>query len=204
MTLVGIFTIFVSSYYIVHSERLYVFLKPVIKRFEFRKKLVDEMPPETTLSDHIVLIGAHHMGGSILEALDKSGGEYVVVDFDPELVRSLNERGIPVIYGDAADPDIHEKAQFSKAKVVISTIPTLRDNLGIINAARSKRKSKKTRVVVTAGNPWHARELYKEGADYVLTPHLIGGRELADVIYKNKGLRRLDTMRARDRKILGI
>lgn len=202
VTLVGIFTIFVSSYFIVYGGRLYQIFRPVVKVFEFRKKFIEDLPKTFELANHVVLVGAHHMGGSILEALVNAKVDFVVVDFNPEVIKDLKESDIPVIYGDIVDPDIRERTQLAKARVVISTIPTFADNLGIIKA--TKRRGKKIRVVVTAENEWEANELYRAGADYVMTPHLIGGRELAAAIGKDTDLDNLEGMRKRDRKILRV
>jgi len=54
VTLVGMSTIFVSSYYIVYGDRLYEKLRPLLKHFEFRKKLVDELPPAVEFKNHVL------------------------------------------------------------------------------------------------------------------------------------------------------
>jgi len=55
-------------------------------------------------------------------------------------------------------------------------------------------------LIVTADDGWQASELYKEGADYVLIPHFIGGRELAEILEKD--LSGLKELRERDLKEL--
>jgi len=193
VTLIGMITIFISSYFIVYGERFYLIFRPIVKRFEFRKKLIEEIPEETELSKHTVLVGVHRMGRSILEALSNAGVDFVAIDFDPSIVKSLTKIGIPVVYGDIADIDIQERVGLVNAKVVISTIPVLRDNLAILKLVRSKNGG--ARVVVSAEYDWQARELYREGADYVLLPHFLGGRELADAISKDAELKSLEELK---------
>jgi len=196
VTLVGVITIFVSSYYISYSDKLYKALLPVAKLFEFRKKLVEELPEETEFNNHIVLIGAHRMGMGVLRALDNANANFVAIDFDPVVVKNLAKEGEPVVYGDILDVDMQEKVGLQDAKVVISTIPGFKNNLAIVKLLEGHDRNIVT--IVTADDERHARELYKEGADYVLVPHFIGGQELAEIIGGSGGLGRLKKLRQRD------
>ena len=198
ITLVGVFTIFVSSYYISYGDRLYEIFRPILKKFEFRKKLIDEIPAEVGLKHHVVLIGAHRMGRSILNALRDSDIEFVAIDFDPAIVKKLSSASVPIIYGDISDIDIQDKVGLMDASVVISTIPGFKNNLAIVKMLEHRDVEVKT--IVTAADEWHARELYREGADYVLVPHFIGGQELAGIIKRDDSFISLDGLRQRDLK----
>jgi len=202
VTLVGVFTIFVSSYYIAYSDRIYRSLKPFAKIFEFRKKLVEELPPDTEFKGHVVLIGVNRIGKSILEALMKAKADFVAIDYDPIVVKKLNEDEVPVVYGDILDSDIQDRVGLQDADVVISTIPGFRNNQAIVNLVEGH--DKRTQTIVTADDEWHARELYQEGADYVIVPHYLGGKELAEVITKDKDLGTLKKLKAKDLKAFKI
>lgn len=200
VTLVGMFTIFVSSYFIVHGDRLYAVFRPIVKKFEFRKHLVDEIPPEVEMSGHVVLIGVHRMGESILRALSNAGIDFVALDFDPVVVKRLSGMGIPVVYGDITDIDIQERVGMQNARLVISTIPGFGDNAAVVKILKGGDSDVK--VIVTADDGWHARELYRDGADYVLVPHFIGGQELANVIREDNSLENLRELKKRDLEAL--
>lgn len=201
VTLVGVFTIFVSSYYIAYSDRIYGFLRPFAKVFEFRKHLVEELPPEAEFKEHVVLVGANRMGKSISEALSRSKADFVAIDYDPVVVKKLNGEGIPVVYGDILDPDIQDRVGLRDADAVISTIPGFKNNLAIVNLI--KKHGRDTTTIVTADDEWYAKELYREGADYVIVPHYIGGRELAEVIIKDRDLDTLKKLKIKDLKAFG-
>lgn len=203
VTLVGIFTIFVSSYFIVYSERLYEIFRPIVKRLELRGKLVEEMPAEVKKTGHTILIGVHRMGQAIMRALSNSGIDFIALDFDPLIVKSLQRMNIPVVYGDVRDTDVQKSVGLSQAGVVISTVPDFKDNVAILHLVKRAGESA-ARVVVTASDEWHARELYREGADYVILPHFLGGQELASAIHKDASLSSLDELRERDQRALGI
>lgn len=198
VTLIAVITIFVSSYYISYGDKLYKFFRPIGKYFEFRKRLVEELPPETQLKNHIVLVGVHRMGSGILEALINSGADFVAIDFDPVVVKKLTGMGVPVVYGDIEDSDVQERVGIRNANVVISTVPGFKDNLAIVKLLEGHDRSIVT--IVTADDGWYAKELYKEGADYVLVPHFIGGQEIAEIIGRSGGLSRLKKLRRRDQK----
>jgi len=57
-------------------------------------------------------------------------------------------------------------------------------------------------VILTAEDEWSARELYKEGADYVLLPHFIGGQELAQIISADHNFESLSGLKERDLKLI--
>jgi Kef-type K+ transport system membrane component KefB/voltage-gated potassium channel Kch len=200
VTIVCVVTIFVSSYFIVYQERLYEFLRPVAKRFEFRKSLIEEDPEAVELSNHIVLIGVDRMGEQILRALSNSSMDFVAIDFNPVVVKSLRSINIPIIYGDVSDVEIQKKVGMYRARIIISTIPDFKQNLAVLNI--TKMHNKKTKLILTAETDWQAKELYKEGADYVLVPHFIGGRELAELISKDVNLSGLHELKKRDLKTI--
>ncbi len=198
ITFVGIVTIFTSSYFIIYGEEMYKKLKPILKFFEFRRKLVEETALDRDFENHVVLIGVHRTGSSILQALINSGEDFVALDFDPLVVKDLQEKEIPVVYGDIADEEIQTLVGLRKARLIISTVPEKRDNMAIIEA-RGKAK-----VIVTANNNEDAKEFYKKGANYVIMPHFSGGWELSRAISGNKGLSGLVELQERDARVLDL
>ncbi|PIR98363.1 MAG: sodium:proton exchanger [Candidatus Colwellbacteria bacterium CG10_big_fil_rev_8_21_14_0_10_41_28] len=202
ITLVGIITIFASSYLIIYGDGIYEALKPLLKKFEFRKKLVEETKLEKEMKDHVILVGAHRTGYNILKSLDKSKNDFVALDFDPILVGKLKDRGHPVVYGDVTDEEIRELVGFDRAKAIISTVPNIRDNKIILEAI--KNSNKKAKIILTADNEIDAREFYKGGAHYVIVPHFVSGWELAQALGDKKDFSSLIKLQERDSKILDL
>jgi len=199
--LVGLFTIFISSYLILYGSRLYELFYPLVRRFEFRRQLVEEVPPTAKWQDHIILAGVHRMGESVIKALANAGLKFVALDFDPAVVKKFAPLGLPVVYGDITDRAIQEIVGLSQARIVISTIPDFRDNLAVLEAA--KGNNAQIKVILTAENEWQAKELYRQGADYVLLPHFLGGRELAEIIGRDSDLSGLAELKKRDLALMG-
>src|SRR5947208_5372436 len=75
------------------------------------------------LSGHVVLGGFGRVGSAIGEALETFGVPYVVIETDPDVVKSLRARGVPAVFGDAAQRIILAAAQAEHAALVILTVP---------------------------------------------------------------------------------
>ena len=97
----------------------------------------------------------------------------MVVDFNPEIIRSLIAKKVPCVYGDFANDEVLEKANLLNAEIVVSTIPDLDDNISLIK--KIKEINPKMTVFVTGEKIDDAMELYDKGADYVLLPKVITG-----------------------------
>ncbi|OGE83413.1 MAG: hypothetical protein A2846_01415 [Candidatus Doudnabacteria bacterium RIFCSPHIGHO2_01_FULL_49_9] len=200
VAMIGIITIFISSYLIIYSKHIYVFLRPALRLLKFRKLGLEEMAEETMLTDHTVLIGVHRMGESILKAISNSGEPFVAVDFDPEVVSRLRAAKLPVIYGDVSDPEIQDVLGLEKARTVISTIPDPEDNGAVLEFL--KRRNPGAKTILTAPTPHVAKALYGLGTDYVIVPRLVGGAEVARMITNDPSLSGLPELRQRDLDIM--
>lgn len=184
VTLVGVITFTLSSYMILGNNTLYRWLSRYLGIFERKDAHEEQIGKHKIFKDHIVLVGAHRMGQSILDELRDSGHKVVVIDFDPDIIKKLENQNVDSFFGDITDLEIQEVAQLVSAKLIISTIPDLEDNLLLLGAL--KANNKKAKVIVVAQGQDEARELYKAGADYVVLPHLAGGRHIAKIISENK------------------
>lgn len=196
MAFAATLSIFASSYLIIYSNEVYKRVKPFLKIFESKTNLKEEKNEETYLENHIVLVGVHRMGQNILRALSQSEEDFVAVDFDPRVIESLREVGLPAFYGDITDSEIQELVGLTKARLLISTIPDVKDNAAILNFIKKHNREAKT--ILTAEGEHEAEDLYELGADYVLLPHFVGGLEIADLIVKDRDLSGLETLRNRD------
>ncbi len=77
---------------------------------------VAPLPP---LSGHVIVIGHGRVGGAITPVLQQVGQSYVVIDRDRSRFEALRARGIPVLYGDAAQPGVLEAAGIERARVLV-------------------------------------------------------------------------------------
>jgi Kef-type K+ transport system membrane component KefB/voltage-gated potassium channel Kch len=197
--IVGVTTFATSTFALQNSNQLYKKLSTYLQIFERKraeKNQIESTDSFDELNHHIILIGGHEMGLSLLKALEDTKEQIVVVDFDPDVVSRLKDREIPVMFGDIADHDIQERVHFDKARLVISTVPDIEDNLILIEGL--SRSNKKAKIVVMSYETQDTKELYEAGADYVVMPHVAGGRHLAKILIDKNHLEMIEKYKAKD------
>ena len=197
ITVTGVITFVASTYMISHSHALYMRLHKYLSVFERRNTKKEEIiDPDNIeeIDDHVVVIGGDILGRSIVEALPHDE-KIIVVDFDPEIVRRWNRVNVRRLFGDITDFDIQERASLKKAKLVISTIPDIQDNFLLLKMLN--RENRRAKIFMMSLEPKDAKSLYKAGADYVILPHLAGGRQIAKLI-KEGELGSLDEVKDKD------
>lgn len=179
---VALFSITLTSYTINYDNKLYGRLSSSLVFFEklCRTKTcqLDSIP--ATLKKHVVVCGSHRMGYPIIKTLQKLGEDFVVVDFNPEIIQFLINEGIPCIYGDIGDMTIVERINLYDADVVVSTVPNLEDNILLIR--QTKERNPKAAVFVVAETLDDALQLYNIGADYVIIPRFLAGETASNFI----------------------
>lgn len=181
VTMIGLLTIAGSTYMIMYSEKLYSPLSSLLSIFE-KKKVKQEIIIDKEYE--YILFGENRIGFSIMEGFLKMKKKSLVVDFNPSRVKRLCKLGLKCIYGDASDSDFLEEIKVSKSKLVVSTIPEIDINLFLIKKIRESNKE--GIIIVTAKQINEAKTLYSAGADYVILPHLLGGKYVANLIENAK------------------
>ncbi|MEX2436612.1 MAG: cation:proton antiporter [Candidatus Paceibacterota bacterium] len=200
ITAVGVITITTSTYMIVHSEKIFKILSPYLSVFEKKKKNNIKIPSDK-ISKPIVLIGFHRTGESIARGIDKD--KFLVIDFDPEVISRLNKKGYATMFGDVSHYEIIENLDFEAAKVIVSTSPTLNDNMALISSIQKRSKSsKRPKIIVRGDDNQSAKLLYEAGADYVLVPEYVSGHYLNRILKDESNLKSLDKIKIKDMELI--
>lgn len=176
VVLIAIITIALSSYSIYHSSSIFSRISKILGTFEKE----DKRKKEKITNYDVVIFGYHRVGYKILEKIKKMKLSFVVIDYNPKTIISLDKQGIKNIFGDASDKEFLEEIKLYGAKLIISTVSNHESNL-IIGEVLKENKSKAT-FIVTTDQPRNAMELYNKGVDYVLIPHHLGGEHAAEMI----------------------
>ncbi len=178
---VGIITIAVSTYLITNNEKIYVKLAKFLGIFERKKLYEDQLAHHEKKKQYdIILLGQQRIGYSLLKNLIKNKKKILVVDYNPEIIKSLIQKRIPCLYGDIADPDVLHEIKSYKPKIVISTVHLFDDNIMVTKIFR--KFGKNVAVILTANNVTRALDLYDEGADYVILPQILGGEKVSEML----------------------
>jgi len=175
MVVVAVASITLTSYSIKYDNKIYNKLSPSLMFFErfCRSKTCELDSAPASLKKHVVVCGAHRMGYPIIKTIEKLGEDFIVIDFNPEVIQSLIDEGVPCIYGDIGDVDILERINLYDADVVVSTIPNKEDSMLLVR--QSKERNPNAVVFVVADTLDEALELYNIGADYVIIPRFLAG-----------------------------
>ncbi len=185
--LLAMITITLTSYAIKFDIVLYKRLSGLLDKLgiaAFSKRRFHYLPDEQLHYD-VVLVGYDRIGYDILASLKRSRKSFVVVDFNPDIIKQLIAHRIPCIYGDISDEEVLERIDFSKTRLVVSTVPAHDVNTALIH--KVKRQGHKTITFVTAESINDAMRLYHAGADYVILPHFLGGERLSSMVEEFDG-----------------
>jgi Kef-type K+ transport system membrane component KefB len=180
--IMAILTIVYTSYLIKFEQFIYLKMSNILKPFDkFTKEEESELEylPKKR-KEHVILCGYNRIGYSIARTLKRMKKELLVVDFNPEVVIKLIKEKTHCMYGDVGDIDILERINLKEASMVISTVPTKRDNLLLIRKLREVNKT--ASIFLTANQVDEALALYDEGADYVILPHFLGGEHFSVLV----------------------
>ena len=181
VTLIGLITIAGTTYMILYSHKIYPFISKYLSIFE--KKKIKENKKISKDVDAL-LFGYNRIGFGILRSLKKIHKRYMVVDFNPDIVSDLKKMRIPCVYGDLDDEALLRELPLQTIKIGVSTIPEFETNALLLKTIKSLNK--KAIVILRAHSIEDAIELYKIGADYVLTPHFLGGEYVSKMIKELK------------------
>ncbi len=179
VTVVGLITFTGSSLLMNASEPLFKLLKRPLWLFERASTRAEK---RTKRDPEALLFGFHRLGHDFLELFERRGRPFIVVDFDPNVIKSLQSRNVPCMYGDAADNELLDEFDLAKANLMVSTIPDLETNLFLLSKLR--KKNKQAVFMSAAQSAEEAMVLYADGADYVILPHYLGGNYASLLIDK--------------------
>lgn len=180
ITAVGFITIAVSAYLMQYNNKIYKRFSRLLVVFE-RKALKSEFLSEQ--KDYkIILFGYNRIGYSLLKSFRKIKKSFLVVDFNPDVIKLLKEQDAPYKYGDVGDGELLEELRLNKIEMGISTIPDVQTNLLLIEKIREANPN--AVIIITCHQIDDAFGLYEAGADYVIMPHFLGGEHTSALIEK--------------------
>ncbi|MBI4029194.1 MAG: cation:proton antiporter [Candidatus Blackburnbacteria bacterium] len=197
VALTVVLSVMFSSILISFSRALYKKLNRLASFFEQSKYVhkIEIQKKENDLQDHVIVIGAHRMGGEIVKYLSREKIPFLVLDFNPRVIANLVNEKVNAIYGDVGDPEILDFLNLENARFVISTAPSLEDNLVLVGEIR-RRKHNNCLVIARGASAREAKLLYKNGANFVVLPEMIGGEYLVQLLANHWGDREYFKSRA--------
>jgi Kef-type K+ transport system membrane component KefB len=139
-------------------------------------------------TNRIVILGFFRAASALLSQIERQNEslleQITVIDFNPNVFRILNDRGVHVIYGDISNVDTLVHAGIGKAEIIILSVPDSllvgANNEKLVRHVRTLNPT--ARIVATADLLSNVNDLYAAGADYVTVTRLSDAGELFSVI----------------------
>jgi Kef-type K+ transport system membrane component KefB len=139
-------------------------------------------------TNRIVILGFFRAASALLDQIERQNEalleQITVIDFNPNVFRTLGNRGIHVIYGDISNVDTLVHAGIGKAEIIILSVPDSllvgANNEKLVRHVRALNPSAK--IVANADVLASVADLYAAGADYVTVTRLTDAAELFAVI----------------------
>jgi voltage-gated potassium channel Kch len=187
VTLVGIITIAGSTYLILYADPIYRKIKWILDIISIRKHHHRESATHTNQPE-VIIFGYDRVGHDFVSSVGTMSEKYLVVDYNPQSIKRLKEKGIPHRFGDADDVEFLQEIGFQDAQLIISSIPDHKTNLLLIRYYRKGQTKDKQEgiIILTAHHLRDAKELYEAGATYVVMPHYLGAHHVALLVERHK------------------
>ncbi len=133
-----------------------------------------------TEKNHIIVCGYGNLGKSVCDVLKQNKKKYLIIEKDSSLVSQLLHRGESIVQGNALDPTILEKAGIRKAKAIIGTLKSDADNIYLMMSASDINPN--LLLAAEAHEEEAVKRLHKIGAQIVVLPQVVGGKQLANAV----------------------
>jgi voltage-gated potassium channel len=134
------------------------------------------------LEGHYLICGYGRVGRRVAAEFRAAKVDYVVVDPDPASAAAAREHGDVAIEASATDDEALARAGIDRAHGLVACVDSDAENLYIVLSARELRPD--LLIVARASGQDAATKLRRGGADRVVTPYEIAGRELATLVLK--------------------
>jgi len=135
-----------------------------------------------TLEDHFIVCGYGRIGSVVVREIVNDGLPVVVIENNPQYVESLKNQQILVIEGDATEDEILFAAGLKRAKGLIASLTQVAENVYVTLTARQTCPN--IYIVARADKESSVQKLLMAGANKALTPHMIGGMRMAQMVLR--------------------
>lgn len=142
--------------------------------------------------NHIVVCGYGRLGKYICQTLKAEKKKYIIIDSDPDVCSKLLESGESIIQGDALKIEVLEKTNIKEADALIASLGADADNIYLIMTAQDLNP--KLLLASRADEESAVTRLHKIGAQIVVLPEVVGGKQLAHAVLQIEHTQHLSTI----------
>lgn len=118
------------------------------------------------IKDHVIVVGYGLNGRNLARVLEETEIPYVVLELDGDTVRRESRSGVPIYYGDAANPSVLRQVRIEQARVLVLAMSDPFVARRTVQIARSLNPA--LHIVVRTRYLKELEELHQLGADEVV------------------------------------
>ncbi|WP_420135719.1 cation:proton antiporter [Rhodopseudomonas sp.] len=180
-----------STFAMARSDQITRRAIPLLKRLGLRD--LDQQAEAEHDSGHgaarrIVILGFFRAASALISEIERRNEDLLqqitVIDFNPNVYRTLATRGMHVVYGDISNVDTLLHAGVGNAEIIILSVPD-----SLLKGATNERLVRHVRglnptakIIATADLLADVNALYVAGADYVTVTRISDAEQLYSVI----------------------
>lgn len=144
------------------------------------------IPAAEPKKGHVVIAGYGRSGRTIARALEDHGLDYIALDLDIDRVAQAREAGLPVYYGDAAQPGVLRSAGIAEARAAVITVNKPRT---AERAVMQIRQAVPGLTIIARAHDLAQKQLLRTaGASAVVPETVEASLQLAGLVLQSAGL----------------
>lgn len=142
----------------------------LVRRRRFRRRM-------SKLKGHYIVCGYGRVGAAVASTLQESSTPLIVMDKSAEALAEAEEQGLLCLQGDGTKDADLLAARVTEASGLLATAGEDSENVYISLTARGLNPD--LRIVARASYPEAEEKLRRAGADEIVSPPTLGGRQMA-------------------------
>ncbi|MFO8083364.1 MAG: NAD-binding protein [Desulfobacterales bacterium] len=159
------------------GQLISILVEGELGKFFGRKKLAKKI---ADLKDHYIVCGFGRIGKIICDELHVDNIDFVVIEENLSVVEELERKEMLYILMNATSDEALIKAGIMKARGLVTAVSSDADNVFITLTAKGFRPD--IFILSRSSDVKNESKLIRAGASQVVSPYLIGGRRMAQVL----------------------
>ena len=137
------------------------------------------------LRGHHIICGYGRVGAAAAERLAAAGTRFMVIESSPEKLALLQERGFLYLHNDATRESALLEAGIKEARGLLALLDSDPENLFLALTAREMNPT--LHIVARADESSAEKKIIRAGADTVVSPFAVTGRQIAEDVLQAAG-----------------
>lgn len=148
----------------------------------------------SNLRDHFIICGYGRVGRQIVQEFSREGVPAVVIDINQDSLTQARSDGQLTIAGTPAADEVLQRARIATARGLIAAMDSDPENIYVTLSARVLRPD--LFIVARANRTDSEAKLQRAGANRVISPYRVGGRQMALLALRPLSVDLVDTVLA--------